>query len=172
MGVEAVLVIVDMQNEYVDIKGKSYVNGAENLEYGILKRISDYEKQNTPILYTINTIVSEEYSNQSEVKWAMEPYNKLKGALEKHKLIEKTRYAITAENAVKIRDKIVKYSNIESIEFVGVETNICILANGLVFQNLFPDAKIIINSKLCTSSSKILHSKALDIMSELKMEVI
>lgn len=166
------LVIIDMQNEYVDEKGKAPIAGAKDIESGILSRILEYKKNGKLIFYTINTKISNEDREQSEKRWAIEPYGKLKKALEKHYLIEKTEYAISAEQAIEIRNKIIKSADIETIEFVGVETNICVLANVLVFQNLFPNSKIVINSRLCTSSNKKLHNKAIDIMSGLKMEVI
>lgn len=166
------LIIVDMQNDYVDRDGRAAIKGAKELENGILDRIKKTEENGGLILYTINTMVSYEDRNKPEIEWAIRPYGKLEKALKKHHIIKKTNYAISAEQAIKIKNNIIKNSEVESIEFVGVETNICVLANGLVFQNLFPNSKIVINSKLCTSSNDILHSKALDIMDELKMEVI
>ena len=166
------LVIIDMQNEYVDDKGKASISSAKDIESGILSRILEYEKNGKSIFYTINTKISNEDRGQSEKRWAKEPYGKLKQALAKHYSIEKTEYAISVEHAIEIRNKIVQNDDIRTIEFVGVETNICVLANALVFQNLFPNSKIVINSELCTSSNIKLHNKAKDIMSGLKMEVI
>lgn len=166
------LVIIDMQNEYVDEKGKSPVEGAKDLENGIINRIKEFEKKGESIFYTINTKIAHKAREKSEERWAIKPYGQLKEALEKHHMIEKINYAIAAEQAIQIKNKLMHKMDIEIIEFVGVETNICVLANGIVFQNLFPNAKIVINSKLCTSSNDLLHSKALDVMNALKMEVI
>lgn len=166
------LVIIDMQNEYVDEMGRSTVAGAKAIESGILSKIFEFEKDARPIFYTINIKVTSKDRLESEKRWAIEPYGKLKQALKNHNLIEKTCYAISPEQAIKARNRINKNIDIKTIEFVGVETNICVLANALVFQNLFPKSEIVINSNLCTSSNKLLHNKALDIMRELKMEVI
>src|SRR5690625_3766348 len=142
-----------MQNEYVDEKGKSPVDGAKNFEDGILDKIMEYEKKGESIIYTINIKVAHKDRDQSEEKWAVKPYGRLQKALKKHHKIEKTNYGITAEQGFQIRENMTDMNDTRNIEFVGVETNICVLANGIIFQNLFPDAKIIINSELCTSSN-------------------
>lgn len=166
------LVIIDMQNDYVDEKGKAIIPGAKYLVNGIFEKIKQYENNNDMIFYTINTIVPDDNRDKEELEWAITPYGKLKKALDKHKILKKTNYGISAETAIDFKNNIVKNIDIQTIEFVGVETNICVLANVIIFQNMFPKAKIIVNSKLCTSSNEILHSKALDLMNELKMEVI
>lgn len=166
------LLIIDMQNEYVDYDGKSTVPGAKDLEGKILERIKHYESKGETIFYTINTKVPHDGRNQSDVQWAIEPYGKLKDALKNHYMIEKLHYGISAENAMEIKDKMKEDIDTERIEFVGVETNICVFANSIIFQNLFPEAEIVINSKLCSSTDKKLHAKALDLMEGLNMEVI
>lgn len=165
------LVIIDMQNEYVHERGMSTVSGAKDLEKGILEKIEEYEEKKDFILYTINTKVTHN-RNEQDAEWAITPYGKLKEALRNHYLIKKTNYAITAKQAMEINNNIMGDVDVRTIEFVGVETNICVISNGIVFQNLFPDAKIIINSRLCASSDQLLGHKALDVMRELKMEVI
>ncbi|MBS4538812.1 isochorismatase family protein [Clostridium sp. D2Q-11] len=59
----------------------------------------------------------------------------------------------------------------KKIEFVGVETNVCVLSNAVIVKNIFPDSEIIIYKSLCTSSNLDLHKKALDIMTSLQMKV-
>lgn len=166
------LIIVDMQNEYVDIDGNAPVDGAKELVNGILDKIKEYENKGEAIFYTINTKIVQEDRGKSDEEWAIRPYGKLKKALKNHNMLKKISYGITAEKAIEIKNTMVNEIDVKSIELVGVETNICVLANGIIFQNVFPDTKIVINSKLCTSSNDLLHSNALDIMNELKMEVI
>lgn len=166
------LVIIDMQNEYVDEKGKANVRGAKELGDGILDRIKYYEDKGETIFYTINTKVSHEDRDEEDVQWARQPYGKLKEALKNHHMIEKLHYGISAENAIEIKEKMKEDIDTKTIEFVGVETNVCVLANCIIFQNIFPDAEIVINSKLCNSSEVNLHHDALNLMKELKMEVI
>lgn len=166
------LIIVDMQNEYVDEKGKAVVQGARELEDGILERIQHYETKGETIFYTINTKVSHHDRDEAEVEWAIEPYGKLKKALKDHHMIEKLHYGISAENAMEIKNKMKEDIDTKRIEFVGVETNMCVFTNSIIFQNIFPEADIVINSKLCNSSVGKLHHNALELMKELNMEVI
>lgn len=166
------LIIVDMQNEYVDMNGRAPIKGAKELENGILDRIKDYENRGETIYYTINIKVSDRNRDKSEVEWAIRSYGELQEALRKHDKIEKTNYAISYERGIQIKNNKKNDNDVKRIEIIGVETNICVLANGIVFQNLFPDSEIVINSKLCASSNELLHRNVLDIIKEFKMEVI
>lgn len=57
------------------------------------------------------------------------------------------------------------------IEFVGVETHICVLANAICIQSAFPAATIVINSSLCKSNQHKDHEMALEVMENLGMEI-
>ena len=187
------LFVVDMQNEYIDKKGCRYMEGVEQIVHGIIEKIEEYEKKGDVIFYTIDlnlkniivnnldiinnndkisTIVGMMESNSKD-KWRFTPYGSLNSSLENHERIEKSYYAIPPERLVEIQKRFTtKLDIINTIEFVGVETNICVLANAVCLQSTFPDAKIIINSKLCRSKRKTDHFKALEIMETMGMVII
>lgn len=97
----------------------------------------------------------------------------LKDILDSNTPLKKIYYGITPEKASSLKEGFKEEGNyIKEIEIVGVETHICVLSNAIIIQNMFPDSKIIIDSKLCTSNNKKLHQAALKIMIGLKMEVI
>lgn len=186
------LFIIDMQNDYIDESGNKYIKGAENLVPGIINKIKEYEDKNDYIFYTsdiilqhiaengvdiinnndkIGTIIGVMKSN-SEKKWYFEPYELLKPYLINHERIRKSYYALPPEVLLEIQKRFKdKMHIIEEIEFVGVETNICVLANAICVQSAFPDAKIIIDSNLCKSKNTKNHYKALEIMEALGMIV-
>lgn len=191
------LFIIDMQNDYVDSdKGFSYVKDAEKLVPGIIKKIKYYEERGEQIFYTsdINLlgkskgltklqydlennndkigIINRENMLGTHKKWCFQPFGELNFFLNKHQQIKKSYYAIPPEILLEIQRKFKdeKY-NIENIEFVGVETNKCVLANAICVQSAFPEAKIIVDANLCKSKNKENHEYALKVMESLGMEI-
>lgn len=191
------LFIIDMQNDYVDEEnGSSYVKDAETLVPGIINRIKFYEERGDKIFYTsdINLlgqskglsklqyeldnnndkigIINRESMLSTHKKWCFQPYGDLEFLLKNHQEIKKSYYAIPPETLLEIQ---LMYNDekyiIENIEFVGVETNKCVLANAICLQSAFPEANIIINSKLCKSKDKEDHYNALKVMESLGMEI-
>ncbi len=169
------LVIVDMQNDFLDQeKGIMAVKGADGLANGILKKIKEYEQKQDLIVYTLNIHekMIEDNRKDEEIKWGQEVYHPLKKNLEKHLPMQKTHHAIDPKIAEEFKNKYEdnrKY--VREIEMVGVETNVCVLSNAVIFRNMFPSSEIIINKRLCLSSDPVLHEKALDIMKSLNMKV-
>lgn len=188
------LMIVDMQNDYIDKElGKSYVKGAEEIVNGIINRIKEAEERGEYIYYT-SDIPIEEYkfkrehkqepindnetielqveSSNMEEKWGCEPYKLLRYYLDKHEEVKKSYYAIPPETLLKFQQKFKEESHIiKEIEFVGVETHICILANAICLQSAFPQATIVINASLCRSKNEDDHEYGLKIMESLGMEI-
>ena len=183
------LFIVDMQNDFVDFKrGKNYVNGSEEIVTGIIDKIIEYEQKNDYIFYTsdIKLQGEEEFENNNDSigvllgeikssikeKWGYKPYGQLESYLANHEEIKKSYYAIPPEKLLEIQERFKsKKDIIDEIEFVGVETNICVLANAVCVQSAFPDAKIIVNASLCRSSDAKNHEKALEVMDAIGMEI-
>lgn len=60
---------------------------------------------------------------------------------------------------------------IESITFVGVVTNMCVISNAVIAKATCHEAKIIIKKDLVDSFNKELHQKALDVMESMQMVI-
>ena len=184
------LFVIDMQNEYLDKeKGKSYVKDSEKTVEGIINKIKEFEKNGEYIYYTCDipiekghkrannlndkeSIETQERIWSHEDKYTCEIYHVLKPYLDKHKKIKKSYYAIPPKALLKFQDKFKEEKHIiEEIEFVGVETHICVLANAICIQSTFPEANIVIHSSLCKSKNEENHKNALKIMEGLGMEV-
>lgn len=188
------LMVIDMQNDYIDKKdGKSYVQDSENIVEGIINRIKEVEERGEYIYYT-SDIPIEEYefkrdhkqepindnetielqveNSDIEEKWRCEPYKLLRLYLDKYEEVKKSYYAIPPETLLKFQQKFKEESHIiKEIEFVGVETHICVLANAICLQSAFPQATIVINAALCRSKNEEDHEHGLKIMESLGMEI-
>lgn len=191
------LFIIDMQNDYIDReKGKKYVRDSEKIVKGIINKIKDCEKKGEYIYYTSDIFIEKNKGNcgknhkildnlnikenieiqekrlNYEDRWGCKLYGDLKPYLEDHKRIKKSYYAIPTKSLVKFQEKFKEEKHIiEAIEFVGVETHICVLANAICIQSTFPEANIIIDASLCKSKDDKDHEYALKVMEGLGMEV-
>lgn len=166
------LFIIDMQNDYVDDKkGKYPVPNATAIVPNIIQEIKKQEEQGEPIYYTLDQHDTEaDDRSEEEKQWAMELYPALKEVLQKHTAINKNFHSISPEDAAELRKKYEDDPD-RIIEFVGVETNICILSNAVMLHNSFPLASIRILEDLCGGTTTELHEEALNVMKSLKMEI-
>ena len=58
------------------------------------------------------------------------------------------------------------------IELIGLDTDICVISNALLLKAFFPEAKMKIDSKCCAGTSKAAHSAALKVAKSCQIEVI
>ena len=183
------LFIVDMQNNYLDEeKGEMYVEGSEKLISGIIEKIKEYKRKDDYIFYTldiytekekhlinknnIEDIEQKEEKRSSKEEWNCELHQSLKPYLQSEQYIKKSHYAIPPEKLLELQERFKEEKRIISeIEFVGVETHMCVLSNAVALRAAFPDAKIIINDRLTKSVDYEKHKRALEVMKDLGMEI-
>ena len=191
------LFIIDIQNNYIDAdKGQMYVKDSEKPIDGIIDKIDEYRKKGDEIFYTLdiftasNRQLTEESSkgleNNNDLKnikikehlatedekWAFSLPDKLRPHLKDEECLKKSHYALPPEVILEIQKRFNKERKIiKEIEFVGVETHICVLANAICIRSAFPDAKIIIDSSLCRSNDMEDHERSLNIMKALGMNI-
>lgn len=191
------LFIVDIQNNYIDAnKGNMYVKHSERLLPGIIKKIEEYEEKNDEIFYTLDiytkgesNIIEEsdkEFKNKNDLKninirqcqatekekWEFSLPDILKPYLDKYEVLKKSHYALPPEALLGIQQRFNKEKKIiREIEFVGVETHICVLANAICMRSAFPEANILVNASLCMSNDMEKHKKSLDVMKSLGIEI-
>lgn len=166
------LFIIDMQNDYVDEeKGILAVQGAEKIVPKIIKEIHRQEEKNEPIYYTLNQHdLEDDDRSDEEKKWGLALYGPLEEALKKHTAIKKKFHSISPEDAEKLRNQYEDDPD-RVIEFVGVETNVCVLSNAIMLHTSFPLATIRVLEDLCTGTTAELHNETLDVMKSLKIEI-
>lgn len=62
--------------------------------------------------------------------------------------------------------------NIESIELVGVCTDICVVTNALILKSLYPEIPIIVDASCCAGTTPENHQAALQVMRSCQIEVV
>lgn len=64
------------------------------------------------------------------------------------------------------------FKDCNTIEIVGVCTDICVISNALILKAIFPETRIIVDSSCCAGTTPELHQKALDVMRSCQIEII
>lgn len=176
-----ILVVVDYQKDFVD--GAVGFPGAELLDSGIYQLARKYIENGDKIFYTMDTH-GHDYLSTREGKQLPIPHCII--GSDGWKLYGETgRLLKDGENAIMIKKKtfgispfdmtseIMNFNEpIESIEIVGLVTNMCVISNVVTFQARFPEAQIIVNSSLCDSFDKKLHDATLEVLRGMQVQVI
>lgn len=176
------LVVVDYQNDFVD--GALGFHGAEKLDTGIAAKVQEFLDHSDLIVVTKDTH-GNDYLNTREGRSLPVPhciegtpghelYGKTGELIESSRpnpkmyVIDKTTFGACAEELWALPRG---YNAPDTIEFVGLVTNMCVLANVCCFQAMYPNAQIIVHADLCASFDKELHNKTLDVLRGMQVEV-
>lgn len=194
------LVVVDYQNDFVN--GSLGFAGAEKLDAPIAAKIREYITNGDLVVQTKDTHPSVNwYMNSRECKhlpvhhcWnsshGWKTYGETGKAIEaietnihQYNYVTKETFGCSPSAMVDIQhwvtsncfalceDKSSLYT-LDTIEFVGLVSNICVISNMCVFQAAFPDAQIVVDPTLIASHDPELHEAVLKVMKGLQVEFI
>lgn len=168
---EKVLVIVDMQNDFID--GSLANKDAQNIVSGICNLIKGWDGD---IICTRDTHYAN-YLNTSEgQKLPVE-----------HCIKDSAGWCVNDNILKALRGKEYCYLNkstfgslewkdfdlrLAEIVLVGTCTDICVIANALLLKTFYPDADIKVISSLCAGVTKEKHEAALETMRSCQINVM
>jgi len=178
-----ILVVVDYQNDFIN--GALGFEGADNIDKGIAEKVRKFAAENDTnvVLGTLDTHNSDYLSTREGIALPVEHciegtkgyevYGETAKALKEVNavMLKKTTFGISPEQMNLLGDGIGS-DRVESVELVGLVTNMCVISNAVAFQARFPWAQIIVDASLCDSFDKVLHNKALDVMEGMQIKVI
>lgn len=174
------LVVVDYQKDFVD--GALGFPKASSLEGGICEKISKYLEEGEKVLFTYDThhdnyLETREGKNLPVVHCIDDSEgHELFGKLKEFKGNENTlhykkeAFALSPEDILAIKEEVGE--NLDTIEFVGVVTNMCVISNVVAFQGEYINSNLVVDASLCASFDDSLHDKALDVIEALQVKVI
>ena len=165
------LIVVDMQNDFIDgalgsaeaVKIVPYVKSLiENFDGEVLfTRDTHYENymetqegENLPVPHCI-------YNTEG---WQIHPELE---TLRKTDAINKITFG-SKELVGLLKEK----DNIESIMFVGLCTDICVISNVMLVKAFYPEIPLIVDAKGCAGVTPDSHKNALDAMKAVQVQVI
>ena len=176
---DKILIIVDMQNDFIDIGGALKVPNADKACDNIINKIRNWDGGN--IICTYDTHLQEHYFNTEEGKnipihcvyktWGWEFHEFIYQALVEYMFakddslfltVEKDTFGSISELPALIEELCLE--NPFEIHICGVCTDICVISNALILRAAFPSAQIIIDASCCAGSTEERHRAALEVM--------
>lgn len=157
-----VLVVVDMQNDFID--GSLGTKEAAAILPKVVEKVKQAKMEGTAILFTKDTH-GVDYLTTSEGKklpvehcikptFGWEINERLLPYAEE--IIEKKTFG-----SIGLPDRVSAY---EEIELVGVCTDICVISNALILKAYFPEKAISVDSACCAGVTPDTHNNALEAM--------
>lgn len=187
-----VLVIVDMQNDFVH--GVLGSEAAQSAEREILKLLPEYKGEDNLIIFTKDTH-SIDYLKTNEGKhlpvehciydtegWCITKPLASEVMAPGYHLCEMPWYDISNGRLEKVTFgsfdlgaalcSICRDCEVEDITFVGVCTDICVVSNVLIAKTTVPETEIKVIAKCCAGTSEEAHAAALTTMKSCHITVV
>lgn len=171
-----VLIVVDMQNDFID--GALGTKEAQAIVPRVAEKIRDFQGD---VIYTRDTHF-ENYMETQEGR-NLPVVHCVKGTVG-HQLQEDVLKACEEKQAVGI-DKVTfgakelpellqkKYpEGPESIELVGLCTDICVISNAMLLKAFFPEIPVLVDAGCCAGVTPESHSNALEAMKMCQIGVV
>lgn len=176
------LIVIDMQNDYVD--GVMAPAGAEDIKEKVLKKIKDYSVHGeSPIIFTQDTHFKTTYPKTREGRtnpvehcikhsngWDLIPEieEMLPGIY--HETISKHGFGSIGLAEDLFDDFMV--NDLRSIEIIGIYTDICVIANALTIRTRAPEIEIFVDASCCAGTDPERHAAALEVMKSCQINIV
>ncbi len=169
------LIVVDYQVDFVT--GSLGFLGAEKLDTRICEKISLYRKSGDDVCFTFDTH-SDTYLTTVEGRLLPVPHC-IEGSVG-HSLYGNTATLRNATDKCFYKttfgsEELFDYlrnEKYESVELVGLVSNICVLSNAVLAKVALPESHIIVDASCTASHDKKLHEAALDTLKGIMVDVI
>ena len=172
---ENVLIIVDMQKDFVDgalgtAEAQAIVptvkEKIENFKGGIIftkdthteNYLDTQEGRNLPVPHCIKGTLGHEIIKE------LQPYTKKALAI-----FEKETFG--SRKLASFLKELHKEKEIESIELIGLCTDICVVSNALLIKAFLPEVPILVDSSCCAGVTPEKHKSALETMESCQIRI-
>ena len=173
-----VLIVVDMQGDFVD--GPLGTQEARDIVPNVIDKIIEYDLSGDSIIFTLDTHFANTYKDSQEGKflpvehcirdtdgWHLQ--NDIDEVLcdvfTEVIYLEKTTFG-----SMEWMENI--FLDTESIELIGVCTDICVVSNALILKACFPEIPIYVDASCCAGVTPEKHKAALEVMKSCQINVI
>jgi nicotinamidase-related amidase len=169
------LIVVDYQNDFVC--GALGFAGAEALDGAIAEKIGEYRANGDTVVFTFDTHGGD-YLETQEGRNLPVPHciegtdgHELYGETAKAALPSDRRFRKPAFGSGELYE-FLKATPFESIELVGLVSNICVLSAAVLAKTAQPETPVIVDSACTAGPDPALHEAALKVMEGLQISVI
>ena len=178
MGIK-ILIVIDMQIDF--ITGSLGTEEAEAIVPRVAEKIRQYNQED--VYYTMDTHKVEKYFDSQEGKklpilhcvsgtvgwtWPVTLHS-ASSVKASHEFWKDQFGSVGLAESMWHKAEL---AEIESIEFVGLCTDICVITNVLLVKTFLPEVRIIVDASCCAGTTPEMHEKALDVMKSCQVEVV
>ena len=159
------LIVVDMQNDFID--GALGTKEAEAIVQNVKAKIELYRKNGDTVIFTRDTH-TEDYMNTQEGRKLPVPHC-IKGSngweisalldTEGSVIIDKPTFG-----SFELAEAMAKLEGLESVELLGLCTDICVISNAMVLKAALPETPISVDASCCAGVTPASHANALEAM--------
>lgn len=162
------LIVVDMQNDFID--GALGTKEAVAIVPSVKAKIREYQERGDEIIFTRDTHQADYLSTPEGKKlpvehciegthgWQIAEGLEVSGC----SYIDKPTFGWTHWNE----------RTFDEIELIGLCTDICVVSNALILKATFPEAKIMVDASCCAGVTPATHAAALETMKMCQIDVV
>ena len=176
MGTGKLLIVVDMQNDFVT--GSLGSKRAESIVNNVREKIDFYRENNYRVIFTRDThqanyletqegkILPVEHCIENTNGWQI--YDGLDERFVNPEYVNKPAFGWKNWQGM-LEAKI---NETDEIELVGLCTDICVVSNALLLKCFYPEVKITVDAKCCAGVTEESHKAALLTMKMCQINII
>lgn len=174
---EKYLIVIDVQNDFVT--GTLGSKEAQDAVPAIVKKVENFDGV---VLFTRDTH-SENYFSTQEGKYlpvvhciedtpGWELIDPLKEYAERHNSVIYNKPSFGNLSISRDIKALFDLGSIESVELVGLDTDICVISNALIIKSAVPELPVYLDPACCAGSSPEKHEAALEVMKSCQILII
>lgn len=160
-----ILVVIDMQKDFID--GALGTPEAVAIVPAVAEKIRQYRAAGDPVVFTRDTH-GEDYLNTQEGQnlpvvhcvegtsgWEITSLLPVENA----RIINKPSFG-----SLELADYVASFDRIDSVELVGLCTDICVISNAMILKAALPEIPILVDASCCAGVTPESHRNALEAM--------
>lgn len=166
------LLVVDMQNDF--ISGSLGSKEAQAIVPNVVNKIKEYKNNEDAIMLTQDTHQENYLRTQEGINlpiphcivntWGWEIADKIKEVTSNYQVFSKQTFSLDFNGLM--------LNYLDSIEIVGLCTDICVVSNALNIKAKFPEVPIYVDASCCAGTTPKRHKEALDVMESCQIHII
>lgn len=167
------LVVVDMQNDFID--GALGSAQAQAVVEPVWKKIELWRAQGGQVIFTRDT--HDEHYMQSQEGRKLPVEHCIKGThgwqicdrltVGDSLVVDKPTFG-----SVELAHRVAKMEGVEEVQLVGVCTDICVISNAMVLKAAMPEMPISVSAGCCAGVTQESHETALQAMAACQIEIV
>lgn len=173
-----ILVVIDMQNDFVT--GTLGSKQAEAIIPNVIAKIKEYQDNGDTVIFTRDThynyyLATQEGKNlpiEHCIKdtWGWQIIDGLMTNGLPHEIYNKETFG--SKELIYELNKKYYYEKVESIEFIGLCTDICVVSNVLGTKIIIPEIPIKVDAACCAGVTPEAHDAAITTMKSCQIEIL